>query len=348
MLVSFIVPCYNVSKTVHRCLDSIYALGLSEKEFEVLAIDDASTDDTLQLLEEYAGEHSNLRIIRHLVNRNLGAARNSGVAEAKGDCIAFVDSDDEVRPGVVEAVRMMEERNLDMVAMRVERVSEQGEVVEERTLPYEPGQVFSGVQLQEEHPYWGSSIWGYVYSRRLLEQVMYRLVEGVFYEDSDFVARHLYQAERMGYCDRCCYRSYANPASITHTLSPRHIFGYAYLGVRMLRFYEGLENRKTRFAETILAGGSYNLWYSFRHLPALGSASDVRMVYNLLDSVIDRKTLQKYRTPAKYWTVWTRLCLNHRQLATCLVGWFVSLGGKILIKKGKKVEHSPSRKNALC
>lgn len=314
------MPCYNVSKTVHRCLDSIYALGLSEKEFEVLAIDDASTDDTLQLLEEYAREHSNLRIIRHLVNRNLGAARNSGLAEAKGDCIAFVDSDDEVAPGMVESVRMMEEQNLDMVAMKVEKVSEQGEVVEERTLPYASGRVFSGVELQEEHPYWGSSIWFYVYSRRLLDKVRYNLVEGVFYEDSDFVTRHLYQAERMAYCDICSYRSYVNPASITHTLSSRHIFGYAYLGARMLKFYNELENKDTRFAETILEGGSYNIKQAFRKLLCLGKVSSIRLFYNLFDSYVARQSLFQYRKPAYCWNYWTRFCLHHRHLATAVVG----------------------------
>lgn len=334
MRLSFIVPCYNVSKTLRRCLDSIYALGMLENEFEVITVDDASTDETLTLLEEYAGKHDNMRIIRHLVNRNLGAARNSGLAEANGDCIAFVDSDDEVAPGMVEAIRMMEEQNLDMVAMRVEKVSEKGDVLEEKMLPYVPGQVFSGVKLQEEYPYWGASAWQYVYSRRLLEEVHYPFVETVYYEDSDFLARHLYQAERMAFCDRLCYRYHVNPVSITHTISPRHIFSYAYLGVRMLGLYRDLENNETRFAETILEGGSYNLWSAFRRLPRLGSASEVRMVYNLLDSVVDRKSMLKYRTPEKYWTIWTRFCLRHRQMVSWLVGLFIFVGGKRLIKFG--------------
>ena len=334
MRISFIIPCYNVSKTLYRCLDSVYALGMPENEFEVIAVDDASTDETLTLLEEYAGKHDNMRIIRHLVNRNLGAARNSGLAEVKGECIAFVDSDDEVAPGMAEALRMMEEQNLDMVAMRVEKVSEKGEVVDNKTLPYVPGQVFSGVQLQEEHPYWGAAAWQYVYSRRFLGEVHYPFVETVYYEDSDFLARHLYRAERMAYCDRLCYRSHVNQKSITHTFSPRHIFGYAYLGVRMLGFYRELANKETRFAETILEGGSYNLWSAFRRLPRLGSASEVRMVYNLLDSVVDRKSLLKYRTPRRYWTIWTRLCLKHRQVASWLVGSLIFVGGKRMIQIG--------------
>ena len=91
MRISFIIPCYNVSKMVLRCLDSIYALGLSESEFEVVAVNDASTDDTLQIVRDYSERHPNLVVVNHLVNRNIGAARNSGLAVVKGNFIAFVD-----------------------------------------------------------------------------------------------------------------------------------------------------------------------------------------------------------------------------------------------------------------
>jgi Glycosyltransferases involved in cell wall biogenesis len=321
---SFIVPCYNVSKTLCRCLDSIYALGLSEKDFEVLAIDDASTDDTLRLLEGYAGERPNMRIIRHLVNRNLGAARNSGLAEAKGDCIAFVDSDDEVAAGIVEAIRMLEMQNLDMVAMRVEKVNEDGTVEETLSLAYPQDQVFSGIQLQEEHPFWCSAVWGYLFSRTFINSVNYPFVEGVYYEDSDFVCRHLYQAGRMGFSDACGYRFFfSNPASITHTSSPEHIFGYACLGARMLAFYERLEKKTSLFAKSILEGGSFNLMKSFRQLPRLGSVSEVRHFYDMLDSRIDRESLKRYRKPAYCWTFWTRFCLKHRHLATGVAGMMV-------------------------
>ena len=102
----------------------------------------------------------------------------------------------------------------------------------------------------------------------------------------------------------------------------------------MLGFYRELANKETRFAETILEGGSYNLWSAFRRLPRLGSASEVRMVYNLLDSVVDRKSMLNYRTPEKYWTIWTRLCLKYRQVVSWLVGLFIFVGGKRLIKFG--------------
>ena len=208
MRLSIIIPCFNSAATIRRCLDSVYALPLSELEFEVIVVNDGSTDETGEIVREYATHHANLTLFRHLVNRNLGAARNTGLAMAKGDCIAFVDSDDEVGPGMVSALKMLGEKGLDMVAMRVEKVSEDGTVTEELTLPYSPEEVFSGVRLQEEKAYWGAQAWRYLYSKALLEEVGYPFVEGVFYEDSDFVYAHFYRAKKMAYCDDCGYRFY--------------------------------------------------------------------------------------------------------------------------------------------
>ena len=300
----------------------------------MIVVNDGSTDDTGKLVEEYGTAHTNLTLIRHLVNRNLGAARNTGLAAAKGDCIAFVDSDDEVAPGMVCALKMMEEKGLDMVAMRVEKVKEDGKVAEELSLPYSNEEVFSGVRLQEERPYWCPAVLGYIFSRAFINSVNYPFVEGVYYEDSDFVCKHFYRAEKMAYCDDRGYRFYfCNPASITHTSSPKHVFGYAYLGVRMHAFYEELKDKPSVFAKTILEGGSYNIMKSFRWLPRLGSASNVRAFFNMLDSHIDRRALLKYRQTAYCWTFWTRFALKHRMIATSVSGCIAYLGGKGMMKR---------------
>ena len=117
MLASFIIPAYNASLTIVRCLDSIYTLGLSEQEFEVICIDDCSKDNTISVIEQYAKQHTNLTLLCQPENHRQGAARNRGVAIAKGKYIVYVDSDDESANGVVDALQLAEKNNLDMVAM---------------------------------------------------------------------------------------------------------------------------------------------------------------------------------------------------------------------------------------
>lgn len=331
MRLSIIIPCYNSAAAIRRCLDSVYALSLQESEFEVIVVNDGSTDETGEIVGEYVTRHANLTLIRHLVNRNLGAARNTGIAAAKGDCIGFVDSDDEVGPGLVSAFRMLEEKKLDMVAMRVEKVKEDGTVDDTLALPYSSDAVFSGINLQEEHPFWCSATWGYLYSRSLIDRSEYPFAEGVYFEDVDFVCCHLYRADRLSYCDECGYRKFINPTSITHSFSYKHIFGYAFLGTRMLSLFESLEDKSRLYALSVLEGGSFNIMKAFKYLFKCRSISEVCAFYNMFDSSCNRRKLWNYRNPAYCWTIWTRFCLRHRQIATLVVGLCVVLFNRIPI-----------------
>ena len=325
MLVSFIVPCYNVSRWVTRCLDSIYALDLSEDEFEVITVDDASTDDTLKLLEAYAEKHQNIKIVQHLVNRNLGAARNSGLSLATGRFITYVDSDDELSPGMAKALQMASSMDLDMVASRVQTCTESGECLKEDALSEPADRLFTGIEFQTKHPFWHSGIHGYVFSARLLNTAQYYFVEGAYYEDADYLYRHLMDAVRMAYCDECSYKYYQNPGSITQTMSAKHVFGYSFLGARMLRLYDALEDQSSAFAQSILEGGSFNLMRSYKLLLRLGSISEIRKYYNLLDARINRSRICSYNKPSYCWTIWTKLGLRHKNTMVFLSGIFVSL-----------------------
>lgn len=292
----------------------------------MIVVDDASTDETRRIVEEYEKAHANLTLIRHLVNRNLGAARNTGLVAAKGDCIAFVDSDDEVAPGVITALKMMEEKGLDMVAMRVEHITEEGEITKIVSLPYGPEVVFEGTRLMTEHPFWMTAVWGYLYRRSLLERVKYPFVEGLFQEDGDYVNTHLYHSERVAYCDECSYHFHNTPGSINSCFSWQNAAGYILLGARYLALYERMNDHSSSAAQSILEGGSHYLIETFRKLMSLSSISEIRNVYNTVDTRIDRKSLLTYREPADSWNWnrWTRFCLLHRYLATLVSGFVVS------------------------
>src|SRR5262245_47409787 len=91
-LVSVLVPTYNRSKLVRRAVES--ALAQSYRRLEVLVVDDGSSDDTRQVIE---GMDPRVRYIRQ-ANAGVSAARNRGIAEARGEFVAFLDSDDEWLP----------------------------------------------------------------------------------------------------------------------------------------------------------------------------------------------------------------------------------------------------------
>ena len=100
--ISIIIPIYNVEKYLRECLDSCTNQTL--KDIEIICVDDASPDNSIKILEEYQVKDSRIKIFRHKKNKNLGAARNTGLEHATGEYIWFVDSDDWIEPTMYEVL----------------------------------------------------------------------------------------------------------------------------------------------------------------------------------------------------------------------------------------------------
>ena len=90
-LISVIVPVYNVEKYLAKCIDSIIAQTYTN--LEILLVDDGATDSSGAICDEYAQKESRIRVI-HKENGGLSDARNRGIAEARGEYLGFIDSDD--------------------------------------------------------------------------------------------------------------------------------------------------------------------------------------------------------------------------------------------------------------
>ena len=101
MTFSIIIPAYNAAAYLPECLDSIFCQQYAD--YEVLCIDDGSTDDTPKLLRQYAERHPQLRILSQ-PNQGMSTARNRGIGEAWGEYILFVDSDDILTEGALTAL----------------------------------------------------------------------------------------------------------------------------------------------------------------------------------------------------------------------------------------------------
>lgn len=100
-LVSIIVPVYQVKEYIRECVESL--LAQTYTNLEVLLVDDGSTDGSGEICDGYAVKDSRVRVV-HQENQGLSAARNTGIAHAKGECLAFVDSDDVVRNEFIETL----------------------------------------------------------------------------------------------------------------------------------------------------------------------------------------------------------------------------------------------------
>ena len=102
---SIIIPVYNgLTYDLSICLESIWCQPLDLSQYEVICVDDCSTDDTRRWLDEEAAKHSNLRVINHSVNKRQGGGRNTGVKAANGKYILFIDQDDYYHQGALREI----------------------------------------------------------------------------------------------------------------------------------------------------------------------------------------------------------------------------------------------------
>ena len=220
--ISVIVPVYKVEQFLPTCVQSI--LGQTFADFELILVDDGSPDGCGALCDAYAEQDSRVRVI-HQKNGGLSAARNSGIAAAKGELLAFVDSDDLIAPDYLEQLyNALCSSGADMALCAVEDVNEDGSPLEhpEITAPAAAGS-FSGKALLAE--FFGPNAtcytvaWNKLYKRSLWEQLRYP--EGLIHED-DAVAHRLFAAcETVSCLDAPLYRYRLRQGSICRSgISP--------------------------------------------------------------------------------------------------------------------------------
>lgn len=101
---SIIVPFYGVEKYIGQCLESLFSQDLPADEYEVICVNDCSPDNSERIVLEFQKQHENLVLIRHEVNKKLGAARNTGLLASRGKYVWFVDSDDYVKENCLNKI----------------------------------------------------------------------------------------------------------------------------------------------------------------------------------------------------------------------------------------------------
>lgn len=118
--VSIIVPIYNRARILLSCLDSISCI--KQKKYEVILIDDGSTDDTPLICEEYCKNHTDFYYYRK-ENGGVSSARNLGIEKSNGKLITFVDSDDVVTPEHLDFLNCKETIDYDIIILGMRNLS---------------------------------------------------------------------------------------------------------------------------------------------------------------------------------------------------------------------------------
>lgn len=189
MKLSVIVPVYNVEMYLAECLDSLLGQKDAAEAYEIVCVNDGSTDGCAAILERYARAHTAVSVMTQ-TNKGLSAARNAGLAAARGEYIWFVDSDDVADEHAVgELCRLAAEYGspdkvlFDYIEFQDGALGEcRGRQGETRVIAFASG---SEMSASKQTPRWNIAC-NYLVKRSLLEQNRLRFVEGVFFEDEEF------------------------------------------------------------------------------------------------------------------------------------------------------------------
>ena len=212
-VISVIVPAYNAEKWLPACCGSVFAQ--SYDNWELIIVDDGSTDGTLHTAQQLAEGRENVRVI-HTENGGVCHARNTGLDAAKGDLITFVDADDELTTQALEKLyHLIRENDADIaIGWKTNMTSDGAEI----GCPYERASaVWTGTQALEQslkdHPA-SYSVWGKLYKRAVVEEL--RFVEGrKVHEDSFFLFQCLLKQPKVAMTEEVVlrYRLSENSAS---------------------------------------------------------------------------------------------------------------------------------------
>ena len=186
---------YNVAQYLEKCIGSIYKQGMNENEFEVILIDDGSPDNSYEVANKLTATKTNVTIIRQN-NKGLGGARNTGIHNAKGEFLLFLDADDWILSNTCLKVLDSADRlNVDVLEFASQGITSQGKIVYYISNSSNR-KVFNGFEYYKAIRYMHSAC-NKLYKREFLIQNNLFFLENIFIEDFEFNTRVFSKASRV-------------------------------------------------------------------------------------------------------------------------------------------------------
>lgn len=203
ILLSIIVPVYNVEPFLRKCVESLEQQDLAAERYEVILVNDGSTDHSGELCTELAKQYENIKVIEQ-ENQGLSAARNTGMDAARGKYMMFVDSDDYIETNVIGRVVDVAERNqAELCFFLAEAFNEHGSWSTDHQ-PFAYNQVYTGEYITL-HGMKVSSVWMNIYLSDFLRQIGLKFHKGLINEDIDFNMMLYPLAHRILFTDILVY-----------------------------------------------------------------------------------------------------------------------------------------------
>ncbi|MFD0836295.1 glycosyltransferase family 2 protein [Mariniflexile aquimaris] len=193
--ISIIIPMYNVAKYLETCVNSVINQEIEEKDYEILMINDGSTDNSEEVAKSLASRTPCIKIISQK-NKGLGGARNTGIENATGEFLIFLDADDVLFYGSLKnLIQISEKDKLDILEFGANKIDTNGIVLS--TIQKDShGNIFNGIDYYKQIKYMGSAC-NKIYRRQFLLENNLWFLEHIYGEDFEFNTRVLFFTNRI-------------------------------------------------------------------------------------------------------------------------------------------------------
>jgi len=278
MNISVVIPVYNIEDYLHYAIDSL--VNQTHKNFEVLLINDGSTDNSGKLCDKYAQEYDWIRVF-HKENGGLSDARNYGVLKATNEWIFFLDPDDYIEPFTFELLTLIQEKyQADLISTKVQTTNEYEKFSKEQFNLESSQRVTKeeALELMLEDKVATVSACAKLYKKQILEMRPFPV--GKIYEDFFVVAEHLRIAEQIVISPVVTYHYYRRPGSIVQSQFTDKRFDFFEAGEynrnQIKQFYSG--NSVEKALNLKIVQGSF-------HISEAAASTDTKALRNIVKKV---------------------------------------------------------------
>ena len=250
--VSVIIPVYNVEKYLSKCLDSV--IEQTFKDIEIICINDGSTDNSQNILQEYAKKDNRIMVVNQ-ENSGLSVARNIGIAKASADYISFIDADDFIHPNFLKILyNVIQETKSDIAGCNFQKIKGDSDIIPKPTtikaiVNTSPLQV-----LLHRKNYIHFNVWNKLYRRTVIRDV--RFPEGICFEDWVFNTIVFDNAKNFAWINQPLYGyRITNNSIMRSSFNEKKLQDYV-CGIKIVYdYYKNKEKlqivKRTRIARTV-------------------------------------------------------------------------------------------------
>lgn len=219
-MISIIIPIYNVERYLSQCLESV--INQTYKELEIICINDGSPDNSLKILEKFQKKDNRIKLITQK-NQGLAGARNTGINNATGEFIFFLDSDDWLPLNAIELLyNKQKNEDADIV------IGGRNTITLKKENKFFPKSYEKNLKFKEyimrsfKDKSFRAVAWGKLYKKDIIKKYRLYFPKGLLYEDLLFLMRYLYYSKKITVLSECVYNyRYDRKDSIINTINTK-------------------------------------------------------------------------------------------------------------------------------